>query len=543
MDIMLLLSLAPSLVAIVLALITRQVIPSLLIGLWVGSFIASPGIIPSIAKMADYIIGTLADRGNLDVLLFLYAFSGLVAVIELSGGVQGFARLLSRIVKSKRGALLGLWALEPITFIDCGFRVVATGSIMKPIIQKHEISRERFAFMLNNSASPVVSLIPIATTFVGYMVGVVASGLQVAGSTASPYVVFLQSIPFNFFSIASFGVILLSILGVLNFPAMKRLEEKAKKNDKGIEERSKQMTGEPDYQDQLTTKPVMGMTFSMEAGHEISPEVPGEGHKGHKERQYMEHSKENKLEQYKEHSGMSMDHEMGEIDMNIEPRPWNLIVPIVVLIPLSFYLMWWSGRGKGGNTLLDIFSNADSSRAMLLALLITTIVSVVFYRIQGLHLKEMVSRFIKGGNRLMTTIAILAVAWPIARVSKDLGLPKLITTTVGNSLPTFLVPLVVFVITAAVTFFIGSSWGTWALTMPLAIPLAAVSGASIPLTVGAVFAGGTFGDVASPLSGMGAMSSGIAEVEHMDYITAQMPYNLTAAAVAAIGFLIAALII
>jgi Na+/H+ antiporter NhaC len=525
---MLLLSLAPPILSIVLALITRQVIPSLLIGLWVGSFIVAPGIIPSIAKMADYIINTLADTGNLDVLLFLYAFSGLVAVIELSGGVQGFARLLSRIVKSKRGALFGLWALEPITFIDCGFRVVATGSIMKPIVQKYGISRERFAFMLNNSASPVVSLIPIATTFVGYMVGVVASGLHVAGSRSSPYIIFLQSIPFNFFSIVSFGVVLLSILGVLDFRVMKRLEEKAQENGKEIEERSKQMTGEPDYQDQLTTKPGMGMAFSMEAGHEISPKVhgqsPGKVH-------HMEHNK------------MDMDHEMGEIDMNIEPRPWNLIVPIVVLIPLSFYLMWWSGKSKGGRTLLDIFSKADSSRAMLLALLITTIVSVAFYRFQGLHLKEMVSRFIKGGNRLMTTIAILTVAWPIARVSKDLGLPRLITTTVGNRLPAFLVPLAVFVITAAVTFFIGSSWGTWALTMPLAIPLAAVSGASIPMTVGAVFAGGTFGDVSSPLSGMGAMASGIAEVEHMDYITAQMPYNLTAAAVAAVGFLVAALII
>lgn len=143
----------------------------------------------------------------------------------------------------------------------------------------------------------------------------------------------------------------------------------------------------------------------------------------------------------------------------------------------------------------------------------------------------------------MTTIAILAVAWPIARVSKNLGLPKLITTTVGNRLPAFLVPLTVFMLTAAVTFFIGSSWGTWALTMPLAIPLAVVSGASIPMTVGAVFAGGTFGDIASPLSGMGAMASGIAEVEHMDYISAQMPYNLTAAAVAAAAFLTAVLII
>lgn len=162
MDYRLLLSVIPPLVAIILALISRQVIPSLLAGLWIGSFIITPGILPSVAKTAEYITGTLSDKGNLDVLLFLYAFSGLVAIIELAGGVQGFARLLSRIIKSKRGALFGLWALEPLTFIDCGFRVVAAGSIMKTIVQKQGISRERFAFMLNNSASPVVALIPIA---------------------------------------------------------------------------------------------------------------------------------------------------------------------------------------------------------------------------------------------------------------------------------------------------------------------------------------------------------------------------------------------
>lgn len=531
MDEILVFSLAPSLVAIILALITRQVIPSLLIGLWIGSFIISPGIITSIAKMADYIINTLLEKGNLDVLLFLYAFSGLVAIIELSGGVQGFARLLSKLIKSKKGALFSLWALLPITFIDCGFRVVATGSIMKPIIKNYRISRERFAFMLNNSSSPVVALIPIATTFVGYMVGVVDSGLQVLGSEASPYIIFLQSIPYNFFSLTSFVIILLSIFGVLNFKAMKIFDKKVSVNS-GKDQKSKEgMTGKPDYEDQLTTQSNMGISFSTETSSEISPDIHNED---------LSNKKENKNHT---NNKMNMDHEMGTIDMTIEPKPWNLILPIAVLIPLSFYLMWWSGNIKGGKTLLEIFSKADSSRVMLLALIMTTLLSVVFYRIQGLPLNKMVSQFIKGGNRLMTTIAILAVAWPIAKVSTDLGLPKLITSTVGNSLPGFLVPFVVFVITSAITFFIGSSWGTWALIMPLAIPLAAVSGVSIPLTVGAVFAGGCFGDVSSPLSGMGAMASGIAEVEHMDYITAQMPYNLIAAVVAALGFLIVGIFI
>ncbi len=529
MELKLLLSVLPPLTAIVLALFTKQVIPSLILGLWVGGFIIAPGLLSSISTTTEYITNTLSDQGNLDVLLFLYTFSGFVAIIELTGGVQGFAKSIEKIIKTKKGTLAAIWALVPITFVDCGFRVVATGSIMKPIVQKHKVSWEKFAFMLNNSSSPVVALIPIATTFVGYMVGVVASGLRTADITASSYIIYLRSIPFNFFSIASLGVILYSVITGFDFKVMRSLEKNIPMNQDTIDDRNMEMTGEPDYQDQLTVDKNMGFAFDMETSEEF-------------ENNHMDSHKNHKRNSHMPHEGMNMDHEMNEIDMNIEPRPWNLIIPIIILIPLSFYLMWWTGKGDN-KTLLRAFSDANSSRSMLLALIITIGISVIFYRFQGIHINKMVSRFIKGGNRLMMTIAILAVAWPIAQISKDLGLPKLITSTIGDKLPTFLVPVVIFALTSLTTFFIGSSWGTWALIMPLAIPLASVSGTSIPLAVGAVFAGGTFGDVASPLSGMGAMASGIAEVEHMDYISAQMPYNITAAILAAVGFLIAGILI
>ncbi|MTI48525.1 MAG: hypothetical protein FH761_11825 [Firmicutes bacterium] len=523
MDYSLLLSLVPPLVAIVLALISKQVIPSLLIGLWAGSFIMEPGILSSISKTMDYIITTLTSPGNLDVLLFLYAFSGLVAIIELTGGVQGFAKLISKIIKSKKAALIAILALTPITFIDCGFRVVSTGSIMKPIIEKKKISKERFAYMLNNTASPVVALIPIATTFVGYMVGVVASGLTVAGVQQSPYILYLKSIPFNFFSIISIIIVFITIITKIGFKTTNKNTEIAHEKNNNIKVKSNDMIGEPRYEDQLSVDNNMGFSSNMEISEDITPSSidhdPEVNHNNHS------------------NAKMSMDHEMGKIDMNVKPKPWNLIVPIILIIPLSFYLMWWTGK-EPGNSILDSIANAESSRAMLIALFITSFVSLIFYKVQGNSIKQMISQFIKGGNRLMTTIAILAVAWPIASVSKDLGLPQLITDTIGNALPSYLVPVIIFILTSVVTFFIGSSWGTWALIMPLAIPLAAVSGASLPITIGAVFAGGTFGDVSSPLSGMGAMASGIAEVDHMDYITTQMPYNITAAALAALAFLI-----
>jgi Na+/H+ antiporter NhaC len=246
-----------------------------------------------------------------------------------------------------------------------------------------------------------------------------------------------------------------------------------------------------------------------------------------------------------------MDMEMGNMDemamgMNNNQSPdtkkregriYNLVIPILLLLPLSLYMMWWTGQDEA-NSFSSAIINAESSRAMFLALVITTAVAAVIYLFQGFSLGELTDNFFKQANKIIHTIAILAVAWPIADVTKDLGLPRLITTTLGENLPGVYVPVIIFVVTSLVAYFIGSSWGTFALLMPIAIPLAAITGGSILMAIGAVFAGGTFGDVTSPLSGMTVMAAGAAEAEHMEYVEAQMPYNLMAFVLAAILFLI-----
>lgn len=229
-----------------------------------------------------------------------------------------------------------------------------------------------------------------------------------------------------------------------------------------------------------------------------------------------------------------MDMDMGLGKPALKPRLFNLLAPILVLIPLSFFLMWWSGQKEAkGESLVEVFSAADPSRSMFLALFITVMITAALYLFQGLKLKEVTDRFIKGGNKLMVTIVILAVAWPISDVSQDLGLTELIQTTLGGTLTPTWVPALIFVVTGAVTYFIGSSWGAWALMMPIAIPLAVTTGGSVPLAVAAVLSGGTFGDVTSPVSGMTAMSAGAAGADHMKYVKAMTPYNILAATLAA----------
>lgn len=522
------LSILPSTIAIVLAMFTRQVIPSLLVGLWVGGFIVSPGLLPSVSKTVSYISAMLTDASNLDVLLFLYVFSGLVAIIQIAGGVKGFANYLGKFMKNKRQVFLASWALEPITFIDCGFRVVASGSIIKSLAKKFEISGERLAYMLNNSASPVIALIPIATTYVGYMLGVIRVGMRTAGVDGSPFLIFLQTIPLNFFSWVSITIAVGSIFSPWQFPAMAKAEKMAEndKNDPKNKETSRKL------------QPALSFESSEEISHNADAAKDQMGvSTGKVSDAPEEHEHDKRHKKTKPgHVNMEHDHEM-EVEPKLKPRMTNLLVPIALLIVLSFFMVWWDGRAKG-DTLLEIFANANASRAMFLALFLTTIFTSLFYLVQGLRLRDISNQFIKGGNKLMVTIVILTVAWPIANVSNDLGLPKLITATLGTSLPAVWVPVTIFVVTGLVTYFIGSSWGAWALMMPLGLSLAATVGASIPLTAAAVFSGGTFGDVTSPLSGMAAMSSGIAEVEHMDYVRAMTPYNLTAAIVSAGLFLL-----
>ncbi|MBP1949964.1 Na+/H+ antiporter NhaC family protein [Virgibacillus litoralis] len=473
------LSVIPPISAIIFAIWTKQVIPSLLIGLWIGSFILTQSFFGSFFKTVDYITGVLTTSGNIHVVLFLYIFSGLVALIQVSGGIQAFAKFVGKYIDSSQKTFAALWALLPVTFVDCGFRVVATGAIIKPLAEKYNIAKERLAYMLNNSSSPVILLIPIATTFVGYIIGVVQNGMDTTGIEGSAFSFYLQSLPYQFFSFFSILIALTTIMPKLNLGPMKELirNHSSKKAD-------------------LQTEFAEDMSHQHKA--ETSKDQTGNAMKGN-----MEHN-----------------HDMDQ-EPSLKPKLINLLIPLLTLIPLSFFLM---------------IGSEESSKAMLVALILTLIVTFLLYLVQGLKLAEQVDNFIKGGNKLIVTIGILIVAWPISTVSQDLGLTTLIENTLSNTISATFVPVITFVVTAAVSYFIGSSWGSWALMMPVAFTLAVATGSSIPIIVAAVLSGGTFGDVTSPVSGMTAMSAGIAEADHMKYVKAMSPYNLGAGVLAASAF-------
>ncbi len=470
------LSVLPPLLTIAVAIWSKRIIPSLLVGLLLGGYLLDPRITGGFETAVDQIVSTLTDKDSLQVLLFLYLFSGLIGIIKKSGGIQAFSALVEKRVTSAKGVFYVLWALIPVTFIDCGFRIVGAGSITRPLAEKNGIANERIAFMLNNTASPVVELIPIATTFVGFNLAIITLGLKTAGvgDQTTAYSIWLRAIPLEFFSLAVIVITFVSI-----FYNFRRVSN---------------------------------------------------GNKGHSAP--MPHAP---------HGGMQMTVEA--MTPVIKPRIVNLVVPMLTVIALSIFFFWLFGFQRSTDaSFIGAITSTEPNRAMLVALFISVVVTAIFYAFQKYGFKDMTADFITGGNEIMPTLAILAIAWPLAAVSQSLGLNELIQQVVGRSLPVWSVAVTIFIISATVTYFIGSGWGAASLIMPFTIPLAVSVGAPIPLCVAAVITGGTFGDVTSPVAGMTNMSSSIAHADHAKYLRYAAPYNFLAAGIAVILYLLAGLL-
>jgi len=200
---------------------------------------------------------------------------------------------------------------------------------------------------------------------------------------------------------------------------------------------------------------------------------------------------ESKNEMHRE----SIEQEIEEV----KPKAMNLVLPLLLLLIATFYLLWQNGRNKGVKSIIDAVQQADATQAMLIALFLTVIFALVLFLFRKEKLSELMFHFVDGGNQLAMAIILLVLVWALADMSEDLGFSKFITSTIGTILPKAIVPVVNFLFGSLIAYFVGSSWGVWGLLMPLGVSLAQAMGASIPMTVGAVFAAGSFGDFTSSL--------------------------------------------
>ncbi|MEH7392288.1 Na+/H+ antiporter NhaC family protein, partial [Bacillus sp. JJ1474] len=424
----------------------------------------------------SYVVKTLSNDTNIKIVGFLYLFGGLVGMMNIAGGIKGFSEWIGRRIKTERGLLGLIWLTLPFTFMMPMFRIMMIGPIVKSLINKMNLSRQKVGMTLDISTESVIVLLPVATAFVGFMVSLVAGGIQGLDLGMSPYQIFLLSILFNFYAI------IMLIIGIIQ-------------------------------------------TFLPPSKIMMNPKATAD----------QEHS------EHEEHEF----HRMGikkELSL-VKAQPWHLIFPVFILLALSLFLLWQNGTSLGAKTIFEAFSMADATFVMLLAVFITLILTFTFYMIRRQKLSEVLYHFYDGGNQMMQAISLLILIWALTLSAEDLGFSEFIGSTLGTFLPAFMTPATIFLIGSVVGYFIGSSWGTWGLFMPLGITLAVSTGASIPLTVGAVFASGAFGAITSPLGDTTITTASILDLSLVDYARYKLKVSAIGGAIAFVLYLVSALLI
>ncbi|HBF37095.1 MAG TPA: sodium:proton antiporter [Firmicutes bacterium] len=222
-------------------------------------------------------------------------------------------------------------------------------------------------------------------------------------------------------------------------------------------------------------------------------------------------------------------------------KPWNLIIPLIIILVSTLFLSWWDGH-KLASGFLGAFLKVDALGVMLEAVFITLILSLIYFLIQGFSVAKLVTHFVKGGNELVSVIIMLALIWALSAVSEDLGFSKYIAFHIAGWIPHALIAPALFLLGGFISYFIGSSWGTWGILMPLGITIAHQAGANILLSIGAVFASGTFGAFASPLSDNSVTLCTILDLDVIEYARFKLKPALIAAGITTILFAIASFI-
>lgn len=485
------LSLVTPFIAIVLSFITKQVVLSLATAVFVGATIINGGnLFHGFLRTCDtYIVGTATDTWNATLLIFILSVGGLIAVMSKMGGTQAMALTLAKKAKNARNSLIITWVMGLIIFFEDMANSLIVGPTMRPVTDQQKVSREKLSYVIDSTAGPVTDM-ALISSWVAYEIGMIAIAFTSAGiEDGNAYGMFMKTIPYRFYNIFAVAMVIIVILLQRDYGPMYRAEKRAR------------LTGKL-YED--TAKPMMSKELDAMNVAEGAP-----------------------------------------------LRMCNAIVPILTFVIVTLLAIWYTGGGlKEPLSLAGIqnaFGNSDSASSILYAVIFTSVISIGMAVVQKIMtLRECIEVWLNGCKELLLTVTILILAWSSGSVMSDLGTGDFISGLVGNSIPGLILPAVLFLVSCCVAFSTGTSYGTTAIMIPIAFPLAmGVTGGEVDslavTTIAAVTCGAIFGDHCSPISDTTIMSSMGSASDLMDHVRTQIPYAVMAAIVAAaIGFVPAA---
>lgn len=482
-------SILPPLVAIILAIKTRQVFISLLFGIWMGWIILSHGnFLNGTINTIQALIDVFKDAGNTRTIMFSSLVGALIAFVQRSGGVEGFINHVNKMLivfqEKKKGnprkiVQIFAWLTGFAIFVESSINVLTVGSIFRPIFDRMKIPREKLAYIADSISAPTCILIPLNAW------GAYIMGLLLAQGITNPLHVMVKAYPLNFYPIFAMIIVVSVILTQKDIGPMKRAEKRARIEGKVIRDGATPM---------------------------ISSEV------------------------------ISM-----EKVAHVPARARNMIIPIAVMVGMMPFGLIFTGWSEVQNIhdyplwqqIFFALGKGSGSTAVLWAVLSAIFVGALSYRIQGIFkLGELIDLVFKGVGGLIPLALLMMLAFAIGKVCRDLGTGIYVAEVSKAWLSPALVPVIVFLVASFIAFSTGTSWGTFAIMIPIGMQMATMMDASIYLTVAAALGGGVFGDHSSPISDTTIISSMASASDHIDHVKTQLPYALIAGLIAAFLYLI-----
>lgn len=483
------LSLVPPLLTIALAIITKEVLLSLFIGVFTGCMIIaewSPfGALESLIGLlvggydetGDFVVsGVLTDPWNVEVILICIMLGGLIGLLIRSGASQAFGNLISERVTTQKGAQITTWLIGILIFFDDYFNALTNGAIMRPVTDRYGISREKLSYIIDSTAVGICLVVPLSS-WVAFIASVIATSYASLGIQEDGYIAFLKVIPYNYYAWLSIIMVLVVAIFKLDFGPMAKAEKRTRE------------TGQ-----------LCDRTFS---------------------------------------GGAADEDDFSAIPVSDKGKSLDLLAPIILLVALAMTFMLYTGGFFETRDLMDTLNNLDGMLALVYAIAISIIFAIIFYKIRGLSkIGESIAAFITGTKSMLFVIILLAFAWGIGSVCDVLGTAYYVADLFVGNVPGWIVPLILFVFACGMTFSTGASWGTFAIMIPIAIPLAVAMDINVYVCIATVIGGGGFGNHCSPLADTAILSSAASNIRHMDHIKTQIPYSVTCAVAAAIGYVV-----
>ena len=462
-------ALVPPVVAIGLALITKEVYSSLFIGVLMGGILYSgfsfEGTITHIFE--DGMINVLSDSYNVGILIFLVILGAMVCLMNRAGGSAAFGQFAADHIKGRVGAELATILLGCLIFIDDYFNCLTVGSVMRPVTDKFKVSRAKLAYLIDATAAPICIIAPIsswAAAVTGFVEG------------EDGFSIFVRAIPYNFYAILTIVMMIGMVLLRTEFGSMKFHEKIALKGD-------------------LYTTP--GRPYDTEKQPEVS----------------------------------------------VRGTVLDLLIPIISLIICCMVGMLYTGGFFSGEDFVTAFSQSDASLGLTMGSFFGLLITIGLYQVRRvLKFSECMACIPEGFKSMVPAIMILSFAWTLKAMTDSLGADVYVATVVASSARSLLnfLPAILFVVGCFLAFATGTSWGTFGILIPIVVAVFENSNPDLMIiSISACMAGAVCGDHCSPISDTTIMASAGAQCEHVNHVTTQLPYAVTAAAVSFVSYIIA----